>query len=187
MHSRLRIPGVRLSRPEELSRGAPFMKDTHWPHQMITPLVLAVLAIHTAAPAKDWPMYGGSPVRNAITAGTNPPTRWGIEPSGVGMKPLFNLKWIAQTGHGFSLAAPVISEGFVWLGTNNENPRDPNRTEPAPALMCFREADGAFIWQYLAPVPKGLRSGASWTGIKCSPLVEGDKLWFTTPSAEVIW
>jgi outer membrane protein assembly factor BamB len=102
------------------------------------------------------------------------------------MKPTLNLKWIAQTGHGFSRAAPVTSEKFVWLGTNNENPRDPNRTEPAPALMCFRETDGAFIWQYLAPVPNGRRFDASWTGIKCSPLIEGDNLWFTTPSAEVI-
>jgi outer membrane protein assembly factor BamB len=149
-------------------------------------LTLAVLASHTALSAHDWPMYGGSPTRNAVAPGDNPPRSWGVDFDGTRIQPTSNIKWMAEVGHGFSLAAPVIADGFVWVGTNNDNPRDPNRTEPAPTLMCFRESDGVFVWQYLAPVPRGLRADVSWTGIKCSPWIEGDKLWFTPPSAEVI-
>jgi outer membrane protein assembly factor BamB len=85
-----------------------------------------------------------------------------------------------------SFAAPVVADGFVWIGTNNESPRDPERTEPAPALMCFRERDGEFVWQYFAPLRKGTRYDDRWTGIKCSPLIEGGRLWLTTPGADVV-
>jgi outer membrane protein assembly factor BamB/protein-L-isoaspartate O-methyltransferase len=135
---------------------------------------------------KDWPMYGGNPTRNAVGMGKRPPKQWAVKIDGDRMLPVHNIRWIAGAGTGFSMAAPVVANGYVWMGTNNENPRDPARKVPAPVLMCFRESDGAFVWQYLAPVRKGLRADASWTGIKCSPLIAQDRLWFTTPGAEVV-
>ena len=35
--------------------------------------------------------------------------------------------------------------GRVYIGTNNERPRDKNRTGDAGVLMCFDERDGKFL------------------------------------------
>ena len=50
-----------------------------------------------------------------------------------------------------SRSSPVVSRGLVWVGTNNGRPRDPNVKGDAAVLMCFREADGKFLWQYASP------------------------------------
>lgn len=150
--------------------------------------IFLMLMLAGSTLAIDWPMFGRDWTRNASSPEKNPPFRWkvrSVDDSGE-LKPEFNVKWIAQTGLGWSVSSPVIANGFVWVGTNNEKPRDPAKKDPAPVLMCFRESDGAFVWQYLATVPKGVRSDWSTTGIKCSPLIDGNLLWFTTPAAEVI-
>lgn len=131
-------------------------------------------------------MFGGGPTRNAMRVGTNPPTRWGVERVGEQLQRGLNIKWLARTGHGFAMASPVIANGYVWVGTNNESPRDPEQKQPASVLMCFRESDGAFVWQYVVPVREGTRYDTYFTGIKCSPLIEGNRLWLTTQGAEVI-
>ena len=154
---------------------------------LILPCLLrAATILGTDLTRPDWPMYGGGPTRNAIRAGTNPPTRWGLERMGEDLRPGLNIKWLARTGHGFAMASPVIANGYVWVGTNNESPRDPEQKQPASVLMCFRESDGAFVWQYVVPVREGTRYDTYFTGIKCSPLIEGNRLWLTTQGAEVI-
>ena len=44
-------------------------------------------------------------------------------------------------------ASPVAADGRVFVGTNNGKPRDPSVTGDKSVLMCFRESDGAFLWQ----------------------------------------
>jgi outer membrane protein assembly factor BamB len=146
-------------------------------------LQCAVLVMH----AKDWPTFGRDPSRNAVSPKTNPPTAWVIkvEPGKSEWKPGLNIKWLARLGN-TSFSTPVVAKGYVWIGTNNGNPRDPDVREDAAVLMCFREADGEFVWQYVVPRKYGVRSDWQNSGIKCSPTIDGDLMWFTTPGADVV-
>src|SRR5438132_9090162 len=46
-----------------------------------------------------------------------------------------------------SHSSPVIAGGRVYIGTNNENPRDPKRLGDRGVLMCFEEKTGRFLWR----------------------------------------
>jgi outer membrane protein assembly factor BamB/precorrin-6B methylase 2 len=141
--------------------------------------------------AEDWPMFGRDATRNAVSPEKNTPVRWQVEKRDLDvlLRPAVNIKWKAELGTG-NFASPVVAGGLVWVGTNNSRPRDPKVKGDAAVLMCFRETDGKFLWQY---VSQRLRDRLharhnDWpdSGINCSPLVEGDRLWFTTNRCEVV-
>lgn len=133
-------------------------------------------------------MLGRDQTRNAVSPEKNPPTDWQIEErndKGVLVKPARNIKWQAQLGS-VSLGGPVIADGLVWVGTNNGAPRDPKFKNDASVLMCFRESDGQFLYQYVSPrLATGLVN--DWPGTSMStPLVERDRLWVVTNRCEVL-
>src|SRR5438552_3932373 len=77
-----------------------------------------------AAPApvqrsRGWTMFGGNSSRNAVSHEKNPPLHWEVEG-----KERKNIKWEADLGNK-NCAAPVVSGGLIWVGTNNDRPRDP--------------------------------------------------------------
>ena len=57
-----------------------------------------------------------------------------------------NIKWIAQLGS-MSYGNPVIAGGKIFVGTNNRCERQPTVKGDKGVVMCFREADGKFLWQ----------------------------------------
>ena len=57
-------------------------------------------------------MWGRTPTRHMISPEKNPPTDWDVE-SGK------NVKWKASVGSK-SYGNPVIANGLVFVGTNNE-------------------------------------------------------------------
>ena len=57
-----------------------------------------------------------------------------------------NIKWRTRLGSVMT-SQPIVSGGLVWIGTNNEPPRDSTRPFPGGVLACFRERDGAFLYQ----------------------------------------
>src|SRR5262245_56898885 len=71
--------------------------------------------------ARSWPMFGGGPGRNLVNLlERGLPVTWNVEPS-----KRKNVKWVADLGsHTYS--GVVVSGGKVFIGTNNERPRDPN-------------------------------------------------------------
>jgi outer membrane protein assembly factor BamB len=153
----------------------------------LTALVGLLLLGMTPAPADDWPMLGRNNSRNAVSAEKNLPTRWQVEQreNGFIVQPGWNVKWEAELGSG-NFASPIVSGGLVWVGTNNAKPRDPKVSGDAAVLMCFRESDGKFLWQYVSPRLPNRWQDWEYAGINCSPMVEGDRLWFTTNRCEVI-
>ena len=46
-----------------------------------------------------------------------------------------------------SYGNPVIADGLVYVGTNNEGKRDPDITADGGVLMAFDEKTGKFLWQ----------------------------------------
>jgi outer membrane protein assembly factor BamB len=137
--------------------------------------------------AEDWSMLGRDATRNPVSPEKQPPLWWqfGFRDEGLS-QPDRNIKWKAWLGRR-CICEPVVAGGLVFVGTDNGRPRDPRQKMPAAALMCFRESDGKFLYQYLSRALPGER-GQDWNyaGHSSSPVVVGDRAWFTTIRAEVV-
>lgn len=127
----------------------------------------------------DWPMWGGTPDRNMVSALKGMPTSWDV-------KTKKNVKWVATLGSQ-SYGNPVVAGGMVYAGTNNEALRDPKQGGDRGVLMCFRESDGEFMWQHTnEKLAAGRVNDWPFQGVCSSPLVEGDRLYYVTNRCEVI-
>ena len=157
----------------------------------------AVRGVPTPAAAKgtQWTMHGGSPARNMVNlVDRNIPTKWSVYPD----EPHFSVKWQAKLGSR-SYGSPIISGGKIFIGTNNENPRNNRdrgeKTDDDPGgppldkgiIMCFEESSGKFLWQ---AVHDKLASGQvnDWPreGIASTVAAEGNRIWYVSNRAEVV-
>ena len=127
----------------------------------------------------DWPMWGGTPDRNMVSDMTGLPAEWDVE-SGM------NIKWVAELGSQ-SYGNPVVSDGMVFVGTNNELVRDPKQPGDRGVLMAFRESDGEFLWQQThAKLEAGRANDWPFQGVASSPLVENGRLYYTSNRGVVL-
>jgi len=136
-----------------------------------------------ASAAADWPMYGGTPGRNMVNATAKDiPTEWGTKAGGK------NVKWVAEVGkkEGGLYLPPAVAGGQVYVPTNNGKPRDPQLKGAKAILMCLRESDGKFLWQIAHDLPASLATASFNEPLLSTPIVEGDRLYYVTPGAEVI-
>ena len=132
--------------------------------------------VTSAAPSEDWPMWGGTPGRNMVSAMKGLPIEWDAETKK-------NIKWVAELGD-HSYGNPVVAGGRVFVGTNNENPRDPKQTGDRGVLMAFRETTGEFLWQHThAKLESGQANDWPLKGIASSPFVEGNRLYYVSNRA----
>jgi outer membrane protein assembly factor BamB len=103
-----------------------------------------------------------------------------------------NIKWAAKVGtQRTGYLPPVITGGKVIIATNNTDPRDPKVKGKKAILKCFRESDGQFLWQIvhgIAPpeVANGSGGSSDDDGLLTTPFVDGSRLYYVTPAAEVI-
>src|SRR5215471_17898004 len=90
-----------------------------------------------AAGTAAWPTFFGSSSRNPVNSvEKNIATGWSIEEGAAK-----NIKWV-QTCGSRSYAGPVFAGGRIFVGTNNENPRDPKITGDKGILLCLDEKTG---------------------------------------------
>ena len=61
-----------------------------------------------------------------------------------------NIKWIAKLGSQ-SYGNPTIGGGKIYVGTNNDVPRDPKYTGDRCVLLCLDEKSGEMLWQMNVP------------------------------------
>jgi outer membrane protein assembly factor BamB len=121
----------------------------------------------------DWPMWGGTPDRNMVSNMTGLPAEWDVE-SGM------NIRWVADLGSQ-SYGNPVVANGMVFVGTNNELLRDPEQGGDRGVLMAFRESDGEFLWQQAhRKLESGRANDWPFQGIASSPLVEDGRLYYVS-------
>ena len=129
--------------------------------------------------AEDWTMWGRTPQRDMITPEKGAPTDWDVE-----MKT--NIKWVAQLGSK-SYGNPIVNNGMVFVGTNNEAHADPAVKIDAGVLMAFNEADGKLLWQRVSPkLPQGRVLDWPGEGLCSTVLTEGSKLYYCTNRCEVV-
>ena len=157
--------------------------------KFLTGLVVAIVTISFgSAKADDWPMLGRSNFRNPVSPEKNPPLTWKVElrdDNGNSLRSAENIKWTAKLGN-YSIGDPVVANGLVWIGSNNDE-LDSNDQQDASVLLCFRESDGKRMYKYVSPrLQQGSVHDWPFAGLSCSPLVERDRLWFTTNRGEII-
>lgn len=151
---------------------------------MMKLFVISLLSLTTAAAASkgasDWPMWGGSPDRNMIAPeATGMPTDWDVRTGK-------NVKWVVELGSQ-SYGNPVVAEGVVLVGTNNEALRDPEATGDRGVLMAFRESDGEFLWQAThEKLAAGRANDWPFQGIASSPLVLDGIAYYMSNRAELV-
>jgi outer membrane protein assembly factor BamB len=138
--------------------------------------------------ATSWPMFGGTNSRNFVNlVDTNVPTKWSPKKGAE-----LNIKWSAQLGTK-AYGGPVVADGKIFVGTNNYVPRNKRDVDANDdpidkgIVMCFRESDGEFLWQYVSDkLLAGRVSDWPDEGICSSPVVEGKRLYFVTNRCEVL-
>lgn len=142
--------------------------------------------------AEDWPAWGGGPDRNMVADETaSIPTDFSpgetigrtdeIDPESTN-----KIKWITKLGSQ-TYGNPVISQGVVLVGTNNESPRDAKYAGDRACVYALDEATGELIWQLNLPkLGSGKVGDWEFLGICSSPAVEGDRVYIVTNLCEVI-
>ncbi len=141
--------------------------------------------VFQAANTGDWTMFGGTPARNMVNlTAKNLPVEWDVDDGK-------NVLWTADLGSR-AYGGPVIAGGQIYVGTNNQNPRDKNdikNGEPIDlgVLMSFNVKDGKFLWQTTFPKLAAGRV-VDWPleGLCSTPTIEGTLLYYVNNRCEVI-
>jgi outer membrane protein assembly factor BamB len=127
-------------------------------------------------------MLGGSPERNNVVAVVAEPAL----PTTVDVEARRNVKWMAELGSE-AYAGPVVAGGKVFVGTNNERPRDPKTPGDRGVLLAFDAGKGGFLWQTSHPkLAAGRAQDWPQVGLCSTPAVEGDALYYLSNRAEVV-
>jgi outer membrane protein assembly factor BamB len=146
--------------------------------------------------AQDWPQWGGTSARNMYSTVKGLPDHF-TKDSGDGIKfksgtedvdrsNLQNLKWVAKIGSQ-SYGNVTVAQGKVFIGTNNENPRDHRYTGDRSILMCFDEKTGELDWQLVVPkLASGKVNDWESLGLLSSPTIEGNRVYVVSSRCELL-
>jgi outer membrane protein assembly factor BamB len=154
-------------------------------------LIACVLSVGGVALAGDWPQWGGKAMRNMYSPEKNLPDTFGkvdFKPGTeeVDVKAVKNLKWAVKLGSQ-SYGNVTVAGGKVFVGTNNENPRDKKHLGDRSILMCFDEKTGNFLWQQVVPkLASGKVNDWENLGILSSPTIEGDRVYLVSSRCDVL-
>src|SRR5262249_21851854 len=154
-----------------------------------TALFVAWIFVPFPSRADDWPMWGRDRSHNAVSPEKGAPVDFAFEvrdDKGKITPPAKNILWSVPAG-GRAVGTPVVADGLIWVGTTGR--LDPKKKEDEAVLMCFRERDGKLLYQYISPhLGKSANTFEDFpgSGMGCSPLVEGDRLWLINNRSEVV-
>jgi len=158
----------------------------------IPPLFILFSLLIQPLGAQDWPRWGGNdPGRNMYSPAKSLPDRFdpGKPKAGteeIDLSTTKNVKWVAKLGSQ-AYGNVVVAAGKVFIGTNNENPRDPQHQGDRSILLCLDEKTGEFLWQLVVPkLASGKVNDWEGLGLLSSPCVEGNRVYLVTSRCEVI-
>lgn len=160
-------------------------------HAWIATSVLALGAGTLVTNAADWPYWGGGASRNMVSTEKNVPTSWDAgrykgNTEEIDLATTKNVKWVAKLGSQ-SYGNPTVSGGKIFVGTNNESPRDEALKGDRAVLLCLDEKTGEMLWQLAVPkLGTGKVSDWEFLGLCSSPAVDGDKVYIVSNRCEVV-
>jgi len=131
----------------------------------------------------DWPCWGGDVHRNMVNATTR--IAIDFEPAATAEEGK-RLRWVAKLGSQ-TYGNPVVSDGKVYVGTNNGGEYRPKHKGDRGVVLCFDEKTGKFLWQLTREkLPQGRVNDWPEQGICSAPFVEGNRLWVVTNRCELM-
>ena len=177
------------------------------------PTLLLALALAGALHAADYPQWGGGNTRNMVSdekglpIDFDPGKKYGpkaapkaagrLRPNAeaankapgaedIDMSTTKNCLWVAKLGSQ-TYGTPVIANGQVFVGTNNETPRDDKHSGDRGIVMVFDEYTGEFKWQLVSPkMGTGKVNDWEYLGICASPTIVGDKAYVPGNRCQII-
>ncbi len=173
---------------------------------------LALATLATCTFAADWPQWGGSAERNMVSSEKGIPVE--IDPGkklgpkaapkiagrlrpgpeevnalsaeDVDMATTKNCLWVAKLGSQ-TYGTPTIADGKVYVGTNNESPRNKGNTGDRGVVMCFEEKTGKFLWQLVVPkMGTGKVNDWEYLGICATPTIVGNRAYVPTNRCQIV-
>ncbi len=167
-----------------------------------TLIIFAAALVSGCLHAADYPQWGGQNYRNMVSdekglpVDINPGKKLGpkaapktagrLRPDAeeanaapgaedIDMATTKNCLWVAKLGSQ-TYGAPIIADGKVYIGTNNESPRNGAHIGDRGIVMCFEEKTGKFLWQLVSPkMGTGKVNDWEYLGICGSPTIVGDR------------
>lgn len=147
-------------------------------HRFCFGLVL-LIALLSVALANDHRQFGDAWSRNMVSDEKGLPAVFDIETGR-------NVKWIAELGTE-SYSTPVVAGGRVFIGTNNERPRDPRQVGDRGVFMCLEEETGRLLWQLVAPkLEEDPYYDWPKTGMSSPGTVEGNRIYLVSNRAQLL-
>jgi outer membrane protein assembly factor BamB len=153
--------------------------------------VTAWIAVPAAARAADWPAWGRDASRNMVSGEKGLPASFSAgklraSTEEVDLATTRNVRWAVKLGSQ-CYGNPTVAGGRVYVGTNNEVPRNPAHRGDRGVLLALDEATGKLLWQLVVPkLGSGKVNDWEQLGICSSPAVEGDRAWIVTNRCEVV-
>ncbi len=131
------------------------------------------------ATAADQPQWGEAWSRNMVSREKNLPASF--EP-----KTGRNILWRAKLGSQ-AHSTPIVSRGRVYIGTNNDEPRDPKHQGDRGVFMCLDEQTGALRWQLVVP-KRDEDAYMDWPrmGMSSEATVDGDRVYLVDNRGAVL-
>jgi outer membrane protein assembly factor BamB len=168
----------------------------------ITFTLLATAVAAAGLQAADWPQWGGVNERNMVSPEKGMPVEMDpgkklgpkaapkiagrLRPSpeaanaapgaeDIDMSTTKNCLWVAKLGSQ-TYGTPVVADGRVYVGTNNESPRNPAHIGDRGIVMAFDEKTGKFLYQFVSPkMGTGKVNDWEYLGVCGSPTIVGKK------------
>lgn len=154
-------------------------------------LVALTILLSLPASAGDWPEWGRTLSRNmespekGISLDFSPGEQMD-DSEEIDMSTTKNVKWVAKLGSQ-SYGNTTVAGGRVYIGTNNETPRDPKHKGDRGNIYCLDEKTGELQWQLVVPkLGAGKVSDWEYLGICSSPAIVGDRVYVVTNRCEVV-
>ena len=147
-------------------------------HRFIFGLAILLAALGSLAVAQENGMFGNSPSRNMASDETGLPSEWDTS-TGV------NVLWSQPVGSQ-AYGGPVVGNGRIYVGTNNEGRRDESIEGDKGVTMAFTET-GEFLWQMVHDkLPAGRVNDWPLQVVCSTAYVEGDKIYYVSNQAHVV-
>jgi outer membrane protein assembly factor BamB len=179
----------------------------------LSPILAAALVAAASLNAADYTQWGGGNTRNMVSdekglpTDFNPGKKYGpkaapkeagrLRPNAqdankapgaedIDMSTTKNCLWVAKLGSQ-TYGTPMIANGQVYVGTNNESPRDQKSIGDRGIMMVFDEYTGQFKWQMVSPkMGSGKVNDWEYLGICASPTIIGDKAYVPSNRCQIV-
>ncbi len=144
-----------------------------------------------ASGGQDWPVWSGNGDGNLYSpekgiAASFDPGKFKKGTEEVDLSTTKNVKWVAKLGSQ-AYGNTTVSNGKVYVGTNNESPRDERHIGDRGIVYCLDEKTGELEWQLVVPkLGAGKVSDWEYLGICSSPAVEGNRVYVVANRSEIL-